>query len=156
MARIYSIPFQQLSVSAKQDLWAITTGASLQAVVEEVFLDPCATAVNELALSFNLFTGAYASGTSGSTATIARHDQSDAAPSFTAKLQNTGQTASGSGGKIVLRAANWQLVNGYVWQPQQPAQAYVIPVSACLTISLDTAPSAITVAGNLIVREGYY
>jgi hypothetical protein len=155
MARIYSIPFQALTVSAKQDLWAITTGSSLEAVIEEIVLDPCGTSVSELAISLNLYTASYTAGSGGSTATLAKHDPGDAGASFTAKLQNMTQTSGGT--HIVLRAFDWQIVNGLLWQPQQPGHAYRIPISACMVVSLDTTPgSSLTVSGNAIVREGSY
>lgn len=157
MARVYSIPFQQLTLlTQKQDLWAITTGDAIPAVIEEIELDPVGSTIAELAISLNLFTGSYDAGSDGSSATPARHDPADAAASFTVELQNSTQTSTGSGSKLVWRSWNWQLVNGLLWQPQREAQAYLIPVSSCCVVSLDSVPSALVVAGNVIVREGLY
>lgn len=158
MARIYSVPFQALSVSVKQDLWAITTISTLDAWIEEIELDPPYTSILELPVSLNLFTGSYSAGSGHtSTPTPAPHDPNDASASFTMALQNSTQTSVGTGTHVVKRAWNWQLVNGLLWQPQQPAHAYRIPPSACMTVSLDLAPgSALNVSGNIIVREGSY
>lgn len=158
MARIYSIPFQALTVSAKQDLWAVTTGSVLDAWIEEIALDPPSTLIVELQVSLNLFTGSYTAGTAGTVAVLANHDPADTTPpSFTAKLQNTGQTAAGTGTHVTKRAFNWQLVNGLLWQPQMPQHAYRIPPSSCMVVSLDVTPSSgLLVCGNVIVREGSY
>jgi len=153
--RIYRLPFNALSLStSKQDLWAITTGSSLPAKLEEIRLDPCATAISEFALSLNLFTGSFTAGSGGSSLTPLKTDQADAAASFTAKLQNTTQTAVGTGTKTNLDAGQWNLVNGWVWQPLKESHKILIPVSACLVVSLDTTPASQTVSGCVIVSEG--
>ena len=153
--RVYHLPFNALGLStSKQDLWAITTGASLTAVLEEVILDPCAASISEFSISIALFTGSFTAGSGGATLTPAKTDEADAAATFTVKTQNTTQTAVGSGVKTVKRAGQWNLVNGWAWQPLSPAHRILIPVSACLVVSLDTVPASQTVSGNVIVSEG--
>jgi len=155
MSRVYRLPFNALNLgTSKQDLWAITTGASLNAVLEEVRLDPCATGVSEFALTINLFTGSYAAGSLGSSLTPVKTDEADNAASFTVKLQNTTQTGVGTGVKINKDAGSWNLVNGWVWQPLDPRHRIIIPVSTCLVVSLDTTPGSQVVSGCLIVSEG--
>lgn len=155
MSRVYRLPFKALSLNTTtQDLWAITTGSSLNAVLEEVRLDPCAQSVTEFGVSLNLFTGSFTAGSGGTSATPQKTDQADVAATFTAKLQNTTQTATGSGTKLNLDAGQWNLVNGWVWQPLDPRHRIIVPVSCCLVVSLDSVPSSQTVSGCLIVSEG--
>jgi len=155
MSRVYRLPFKALNLSsAKQDLWAITTGSSLDAVLEEIRLDPCASAITDFNLSINLFTGSFSAGSGGSSLTPVQTDQADAAASFSCKLQNTTQTAVGTGTLKNKDAGAWNLVNGWVWQPVDPRHRILIPVSACLVISLDTTPSSQVVSGCAIVSEG--
>lgn len=152
--RIYSIPFQALGLSTnKQDLWALTTGAAIPVAIEEIRLDPCATSVSEFNISLSLFTSTFTAGSSGSAATIARRIKNDAAAVTTCRLQNTTQTAIGTGAQAVLDAGAWNLVNGWYWQPINPDHNVVVPVSSCFVVSLDSTPASQNVSGCLIFRE---
>lgn len=154
--RYYSVPFNNLSLStSKQDLWALTTGSTMPCVLEEIRLDPCATSVSEFLISLHLFTGSFAAGTGGSSATPIPRSKGDAAATTTCKLQNTGQTAVGTGTNTVTDAGQWNLVNGWWWQPLDPMHRIYVPVSACLAVSLDTTPGSQTASGTLIFREDY-
>ena len=152
--RIYTVPFQNLGLSTnKQDLWALTTSSTVPATLEEIRLDPCATSVSEFAVSLVLFTGSYSAGSGGAVATIAKRNPNEASASSTCKTQNTSQTAVGSGAKLVMDAGSWNLVNGWYWQPINPDHNIIIPVSACLVVSLDTTPASQSVSGCLVFRE---
>lgn len=157
MARLYSVPFQALTVSAQQDLWAFTTGGSLEAVLESLTIASSATAVAELQIAFVLFTGSYTAGSGGSSATIAKTDPGDAAASFTARTQDTTKTLVGSGTSTVLWTDSYQMVNGYLWPPPMASSApliFRIPISARLTVQLNSTPSSVTISGNAVIREG--
>src|SRR5215469_546614 len=155
MSRVYRLPLVAINLGAsKQDVWAITTGASLGAVMEEIRLDPCSTTLTDFNLSLSLFTGNFTAGAGGATLTPVPTDQADTGSTFTAKSQNTTQTAIGTGNKKTLDAGQWNLVNGWVWQPLDPRHRIVIPVSACLVVSLDSTPSSQIVSGCMIVSEG--
>lgn len=158
MSRRYSVPINAVALaSAKVDLWAITTTATMPCVVEEVILDPNSTSVSEFNISFHIFTGAFTAGSGGTTITPAKHVPGDAAASCTAKIMNTTQTTGGT--NTVVRAGQWQLVNGWLWQPADVDQRYYLPPAAspftCFVVSLDTTPGTQTVSGNLIFREDY-
>lgn len=150
--RVYSIPFQALGLSTSaQDLWALTTSSTRPVSVEEIRLDPCATSVSEFKLSLSLFTASFTPGSGGSTATIAKRNQNDAATNATCKLQNTTQTTGGT--QVVLDAGSWNLVNGWFWQPINADHNIIIPVSSCFVVSLDSTPGSQNVSGCLIYRE---
>jgi|SRR5579883_3412016 len=152
--RIYRLPFNALGLSTnKQDLWAITTTSTSICLLEEIRLDPCATSVSEFDISISLFTGSYTAGSGGNTLTPAKTLQGDAAATVTCKTQNTTQTAVGSGTKTVLDSGQWNLVNGWAWQPLDQDHRILVPVSACLVVSLDTTPASQTVSGCAIIRE---
>ena len=152
--RIYRLPFNALGLSTgKQDLWAITSTSTMPFCLEEVRLDPCATSVAEFNLSVALFTGSFTAGSGGATLTPAKTVPGDAAASLTCKTQNTTQTAVGTGTKTALDAGQWNLVNGWVWQPLDPDHRLMVPISACLVVSLDSTPASQTVSGCAIVRE---
>ncbi|HLH96427.1 MAG TPA: hypothetical protein VKW08_15030 [Xanthobacteraceae bacterium] len=152
--RVYRLPFNAQSLStSKQDLWAITTTSASMGFLEEVRLDPCATSISEFSLSLSLFTGSYTAGSGGAALTPAKTIPGDAAATVTCKTQNTTQTAVGSGTKTVLDAGQWNLANGWAWQPLDPDHRILVPISACLVVSLDSTPSSQTVSGCAIFRE---
>lgn len=152
--RVYRVPMNQLSLgTSKQDLWSITSSSTIPLYVEEIRLDPIATSVAEYLLSVILWTGSYTAGSGGTSVTPAKNQPNDAAAGATAKIGNTTQTVVGTGTKLQLDAGQWNLVNGWVWQPLDSDHRLVVPVSANLVLSLDTTPSAATVNGCAIIRE---
>lgn len=152
--RVYRVYMNQFALSAsKVDLWAITASSTIPFFLEELRLDPIATAVSEYLLSVNLFTGSFTAGSSGTTVTPGKTLLNDAAAGATAKVGNTTQTAVGSGTKQQLDAGQWNLVNGWAWQPLDVDHRIAVPASGCIVLSLDTTPSAATVNGCAIIRE---
>jgi hypothetical protein len=152
--RVYRVPMNQLAIgTSKQDLWAITSSSTIPFWLEELRLDPIATGVSEYLLSLNLYTGSYTAGSGGTSVTPAKNLPNDAAAGATAKVGNTSQTVVGSGTKLQLDAGQWNLVNGWAWQPLDIDHRIAVPVSACIVLSLDTTPTAATVNGCAIIRE---
>src|SRR5258708_8847818 len=135
--RIYRIPMNQLALGpSQQDLWAITSSSTIPFWLEEIRLDPIATAVAEYLLSLSLFTSTFTAGSGGTTPTPAKNSPNDAAAGATARIGGTTKTLVGTGVKLQLDAGNWNLVNGWVWQPLDSDHRIPIPVSACLPLSL--------------------
>ena len=152
--RVYRVPMNQLALStSKVDLWAITGSSSIPLFLEELRLDPIATAVAEYLLSLSVFTGSFTAGSGGTTVTPVRALPNDAAAGASAKIGNTTQTAVGTGTKTQHDAGTWNLVNGWAWQPIDTDHRIVVPVSGCLVLSLDTTPTAATVNGCAVFRE---
>ena len=152
--RVYRVPMNQLAIgTSKQDLWAITASGTIPFALEEIRLDPIATSVAEYLLSIQKFSGAFTAGSGGASVTPVANLPNDAAAGATAKVGNTTQTAVGSGTKTQMDAGQWNLVNGWVWQPLDVDHRIIVPVSACIVLSLDTTPSAATVNGCAIIRE---
>jgi hypothetical protein len=154
--RVYRIPMNQLAIgTSKQDLWAITASSSIPLWLEEIRLDPIATSVAEYLLSIQLFTGSFTAGSGGASVTPTPTLPNDAAAGATAKIGNTTQTAVGTGTKTQKDAGNWNLVNGWAWQPLDTDHRIAVPPSGCIVLSLDTTPTAATVNGCAIIREMY-
>jgi hypothetical protein len=152
--RIYRVPMNQLAIgTSKQDLWAITASSTIPFWLEEIRLDPIATAVAEYLLSIQLFTGSFTAGSGGTSVTPAKNLPNDSAAGATAKVGNTTQTAVGTGTKLQQDAGQWNLVNGWVWQPLDIDHRIPVPASGAIILSLDTTPTAATVNGCAIIRE---
>ncbi len=153
--RIYRVPMNQLAIgTSKQDLWAITASSTIPFWLEEIRLDPTATAVAEYLLSLRLFTGSFTAGSGGSTTPgVVKNLPNDSAAGATSKVGNTTQTAVGTGVDLQVDAGNWNLVNGWAWQPIDSDHRIPVPPSGCIVLSLDTTPVAATVNGCAIIRE---
>jgi hypothetical protein len=145
---------QQLAIgTSKQDLWAITASSTIPFWIEEIRLDPIATAVAEYLLSLSLFSGSFTAGSGGTSITPSKALFNDAAAGATAKVGNTTQTAVGTGTKTQHDAGQWNLVNGWAWQPIDGDHRIAVPMSDCIVLSLDTTPTAATVNGCAVIRE---
>lgn len=152
--RVYRIPMNQLAIgTSKQDLWAITASSTIPFWLEEIRLDPIATSVAEYLMSMSLFTGSFTAGSGGTSVTPAKTLPNDAAAGATSKIGNTTQTVVGSGTKLQEDAGQWNLVNGWAWQPLDSDHRIAVPMSGCLVLSLDSTPTAATVNGCAIIRE---
>ena len=156
MGRIYRVPMQQLAIgTSKQDLWAITASSSIPFWLEEIRLDPDATSLAVYLLSLSLFTGSFTAGSGGTSVTPAKNLPNDAAAGATAKNGNTTQTVVGAGTKLQHDAGQWNLVNGWVWQPVDTSHRIPVPPSGCIVLSLDSTPTAATANGCAVIEEMY-
>jgi hypothetical protein len=152
--RVYRVPMNQLAIgTAQKDMWAITASSTIPFLLEEIRLDPVATSVTEYLLSISLFTGTFTAGSGGTTVVPVEADYYDPAAGATAKVGNTTKTAVGTGVKTVHDAGQWNLVNGWVWQPLDTDHRIAVPVSCCIVLALDTTPTAATINGCAIIRE---
>jgi hypothetical protein len=134
------------------DIWAITASATIPFWLEEIRLDPVATAVAESKLSIHLFSGAFTAGSGGTTITPVKTDFNATAAGATAKVVNTTQTTGGT--NTVADAGLWNVVNGWVWQPIDMDHRLAVPMSGCIVLSLDTAfGTTTTMSGCAIIRE---
>lgn len=152
--RVYRVYMQQLALGTnKQDLWAITASSTIPFWLEEIRLDPIATSVTEYLLSISLFSSTFSAGSGGTSVTPSKTAFNDASAGATAKVGNTTQTSVSTGVKTQMDAGQWNLVNGWVWQPIDSDHRIAVPMSDCIVLSLDTTPTAATVNGCAIIRE---
>lgn len=153
--RVYRIPINQLAMGATvQEIVAITASGSIPLQLEEIRVDPFDTTLAEFLVSLSVFTGTFTAGSGGTTITPTKNLLNDAAAGATCKIGNTARTAVGTGTKIQYDAGKINDVNGWAWQPTNIDHYIPIPPSACIALSLDTAPgSTFTVNGCAIFRE---
>jgi len=138
----------------KQDLFTVIASSLIPLWIEEIRLDPISSLATEYLLSMKLFTGAYTSGAGGTTITPSKNQFNDAAAGATCRITSSTQTStSGGGTNTIMDAGNWNLVNGWAWQPIDTDHRIAIPMSGQFSLSLDTTPSSATVNGCLIFRE---
>jgi hypothetical protein len=154
MSRIYSVPFDNVAVSAVQDLVQINgvTGKMLRIVRRWVYsVDVPTAAQQQLGLRERLLPATVTNGSGGSSVTPSKTDLGDAAASFTAFANNTTK-ATTSGTAVVLGNYGPHIFNGYddepdVFYPVAPGEAYVWE----LEIAPTSAP--IHLSGGVSVEE---
>jgi hypothetical protein len=154
MSRIYEVPFDNVSVSAVQDLVQINgaAGKIVRILRRWVYsVDVPVAAQQQLSLRERFLPAAVTNGSGGTTPVIAKADPGNATPSFTAFVNNTTK-ATTSGTPVVLGNYGPHIFNGYddepdVFWPIGPGEAYVWE----LTIAPNTPP--IHLSGGVAVEE---
>lgn len=158
MGRKYTISFSKVSVSAAQDLFEYKAVAGKSFILHEAV---CAqdskygdANAGGLAVTIKRATGAYSSGSGGSTPTPAPHSTSDTAAGGSAKANNT---VRASGGTITtLRADAFNEQGGWQYLPT-PETRFDFASGANpegVIIGLETAPAAAcSMSGSMVIEE---
>ena len=158
MPRRYVCAFDQVTVSAAQDLFEITGGSAKLCEIIELFiggkLDITTVGGDQNALTMKRYTGTYTTGAGGSTITPRPLDPGDAAATFTCKANETTRTVVNTGTVVTLPCMNFNWVgNGFLWLPT-PRSTIFLPASSAIVVGLETPPAASTgVSGYVIVEE---
>ena len=150
--RTYTINFRAVSISAVQDLCAAYAGASMGIEVVSITLGQVTqTAVEECAISIKRLTAAVSAGSGGSAFTPTLDTDTDAAATFTARINDTSQATGGA--TTYPHVDVWNQVNGYQWIFPERARPSC-KLSEALVFSLDGAPAAArTCSGSMKIRE---
>lgn len=151
--RLYSVSFADVAVAAAQDLINLTATANMGLKIHYIELGQrtlSAWEAKNVILRRNPATVTVGSG--GGAGTIRRMNPSDAAATFTARINDTtGQTTSSTAETLLAR--DWEFLNGFFWMPA-PEQRPIIRPGEGFAIVLGTAPSAsMTASGTAIVEE---
>lgn len=116
MSRIYTVKFEEISISAVQDMIQIkgVTGKVLRILRRWVSAPNGGVlpTAQMLSLRERILTATVTDGTSGASVTPAKHDQGDADATFTALRNSTGK-ATTSGSAIVIWAEGCHIFNGF-------------------------------------------
>lgn len=150
--RVYTVGFQNISVSAVQDLIALYAGANGAIEIISAWLEQVTQTSNgNLRLSWKRLPATVTAGSAGSAGTVNKTRSGDAAATVTARTNDTTQATTG--GTAVVMPDGWNLLNGYFYQPAPDARIACNP-SEALVLSLDQAPgSAVVVNGSVTFRE---
>jgi len=153
MPRPYVVTFENISVTAVQDLFQIlgATGKTLRILSVSIgATDTTLPNSQMLNLRARYLPATVTNGSGGSTATPAALDPGDAAASFTAKINNTTQ-ASTSGTAIVLGEWGVHIFSGLDYTFPRPP---VIGPSESFTLELkSTVSGTVHLNGVCLVEE---
>lgn len=153
MPRTYSVTFEQIAVSAAQDLVQIKGAAGKSCRILRVYTnasDTTAPTNQQLALRCRFLPATVTDGSGGSTATPRPMDPGDAAASFTALINNTVKaTTSGTAAVLEDNAAN--IFSGYDYPfPRPPV---IGPSESFVFELLSTVSGTVHLSGGVVVEE---
>lgn len=153
MARTYAITFENVLVTAAQDLVEVkgATGKMVRILRQWVACtDTSLAAAQMLSLRSRFLPATVTDGSGGSTPTPRPIDPGDAAASLTALVNNTTKASSG-GTATILEENAGHLYGGYDYQfprpiPIGPSEAFVFEL-------LSTVSGTVHLSGGVLVEE---
>ena len=147
MGRMYSATFEEVAVSAAQDLFEINAPSDAVVVVHGFEISQSSDTDSEQ-LNILVHRGT-TSGSGGSSVTPNPLEVGDAAFGGTVEANNTTQGTEGT----ILHSAAFNVLNGYVWIPTPECRPVISP-SGRLIIELQTAPGdELTMSGVAYIEE---
>ena len=150
MGRIYSATFEEVAVSAAQDLFELVAPADLSVLIHGFVFSQSSDAGDSASEQLNVLVHrASASGSGGSTPTPAPMHISTTASTVTVEANNTSQGTEGT----ILYAECFNVMAGLqVWFP--PECRPCISPSGRVVIELQTAPAdELTMSGTVFFEE---
>lgn len=154
MSRVYTAGFQDIAVSATQDLIYILCSSTVPIEIHEVSLTQRTLTTYEAKnITFRRLGATVTAGTGGASITPAPHVPNDTASVVTARRNDT-SVATTSGTATIIRPDNWSFLNGYYWAPAGYDDRIILAPSTAFVVRLDTAPSAsMTASGTIVFAE---
>lgn len=150
MGRMFSATFEEIAVTAIQDLFEINAPSDAVVILHSVSISQSSDAGDAEAEMLNLlFHRGSTSGSGGSTVTSRPLNLGDGTFGGTVESNNTSQSTEG----VQLRSESFNIFAGYMWQPP-PEEYLIISPSDRLIIELQTAPSdSLTMSGTIVIEE---
>jgi len=152
--RMYTVQFENVSVTAAQDFFEITPADDKVCVVHAIFLSQSSEVgdAQEEMLRAQIIRGHTTSGSGGTTPTPEPTNPNDAAAGFTAEVNNTTIASAGTTGIIHSEAFNVR--TGWVYIPTPEMRPMVKQTNTTLVVRLLAAPAdAVSMIGTLYVEE---
>lgn len=152
MSRFYSIQFNNVSVSAVQDLFSVLSTANMAFKLCEFQLSADAsTTVAELRLSIKRLPATVTVGSGGSAVTPQPMDAKEGAATVTARANDTTR-ATTSGTALTLFSASVNVLNGWQFLPPPEYRPSFAP-SQAMVIGMEVAPSTVVFDGYAVIEE---
>ena len=153
MSRIYTVTFENVAVSAAQDLIQIKGASNKMLRILRRWVGATDTTIptgQMLRLRERILPATVTDGSGGTTPTPVKHDQGDAAASFTALANNT-TPATTNGTAVVEYATGCHIFNGFDDIHDDPPT--VGPTSSYVFELLSTVTGTVHLSGGVEVEE---
>lgn len=155
MGRMYTVEFNNVAVTALQDLINLTATSGMAFKLHRIELgQKTLTSWEAKEVKVIRFPATVTAGSGGTSATPQKLNSGDAAATVTAHVNDTTPMTTNATASIVL-AREWELLNGFshVFAPDERP---VIAPSQGVAINLGTAPSgSMTCSGTVVFEELY-
>jgi hypothetical protein len=150
MGRVYTITFEEVAVTAVQDLFEVVAAADSVVIIHELRLSQSSDAgdTESEQLQILMHRGS-TSGSGGTAPTPSPIEVGDSAFGGTAEVNNTSQSTEGT----ILGGGAWNVMAGeqFLWTPET---RLVLSPSGRFIVELQTAPDdSLTMTGTLTVEE---
>lgn len=150
MGRMYACVFDQVAVTAIQDLFELISASTAVTVIHELSISQSSDAGDTESEQLNvLMHRGTATGTGGTTVTPSPMSVGDSAYGGTVEANNTTQSVEGT----LIRSESFNVMNGLsvIWTPEQRP---IISPSGLFIVELQIAPAdELTMSGTLIIEE---
>ena len=153
MGRMYTASFEDVAVSAIQDIFEVVAPADAVVIIHEIKLGQTSDTGDsaEEILRVEMTFGYTTSGSGGAAITARPHELGDAAFGGTVERNNTTQAVNGTG--VVRNAETFNIRVGWQYTPT-PEMRMVISPSARFVLELPAAPAdAVTMTGSITFEE---
>lgn len=154
MSRMYAITFENVSVTAAQDLFEIGPAANKPIRIHSIYLSQSSDvgdAAEEM-LRVKVIRGHATSGSGGSAATPRPLNPSDAAAGAVAETNNT--TIASAGTAVDLHAESFNIRAGWQYVPTPETRPEASQTNASIVVRLMAAPAdALSMSGTLNFEE---
>jgi hypothetical protein len=154
MAEIFTVVVENVAVTAAQDIIAVyaATTKKLQILAVELAASG-QTTIGNYPIRLRYLPATVTSGSGGSAATPKNVNPDGAAPSFTARINDTTHAVTG-GTAADYVASQFNPINGYYWQPPTPVgDEPKADISSALVLSLDSVVGTLNISATLWLRE---
>jgi hypothetical protein len=156
MSRFYAVTFDEVAVTAQQDLFDIAPATNKPVVIHEIVI----TQSTELAeaqeewLHLRIVRGFATVGSGGGSFTATPLSVGDAAAGATCRINDTTKAVVGGGTTEVLRSDAFMVRSGFYYLPTPETRIVVTAASTRLVVQLNTTPAdSVTISGTLIFEE---
>lgn len=154
MARVYSVSFENVSVSASQDFFEVSPADDHPVVILALYLDQISDvgdAAEEM-LRYKIIRGHTTSGSGGSSATPRPLDPGDAAAGFSAEVNNTTIASAGTAVDLHAGAFNIRAGLALIYPPEMTPVANQGNTTIVVRLMANPA-DAVTMSGTLYIAE---
>ena len=150
MGLIYTATFEEVAVTAVQDLFQITAPSDATVMIHSFYCSQSSDAGDSESEQLNILIHRGSTDGSGGTTITARPMQVGfPAAGSTIEVNNTTQSTEGN----IIHAESWNVMAGYQYRPTPEEKVYISP-SGRLIFELQTAPAdSLTMSGTLVFEE---
>lgn len=150
MGRIYTVSFDAVTISAVMDLFELTAADDKPITIRKMVITPDSSETNQqLKIKLRRFSGAFTSGSGGSTPTAIPVNSHDAAAGFSSETVNTTQATGGT--SVLLQSESFPSQGGFEYLPDTVERPTFYQGEAFVA-SIEESPGA-AYSGYCVVEE---